>query len=60
MPNLAGLERDNMKSTIAPNLQILKRRLLKNYTLSNVVVRYFILSKSSDALLGYAKVLDAS
>jgi hypothetical protein len=60
MRNLAGLERDNMKLTIVPKLQVLKRHLLKNYTLSHVVIRYFILSKSSDALLGYPKVSDTS
>ena len=38
--------------------QIIKRRILKNYTFSYTEIRHFNLSKSSDALLVYAKVLD--
>ena len=39
--------------------QIIKRRILKNYTFSFAEIRHFNLSKSSDASLVYAKVLDA-
>ena len=39
--------------------QIIKRRILKNYTFSYAEIRHFNLSKSSDASLVYAKVLDA-
>jgi hypothetical protein len=39
--------------------QIIKRRMLKNYTFSYTEIRHFNLSKSSDASLVYAKVLDA-
>jgi hypothetical protein len=39
--------------------QIIKRRILKNYTFSYTEIRHFNLSKSSDAPLVYAKVLDA-
>jgi len=39
--------------------QIVKRRILKNYTFSYKEIRHFNLSKSSDALLVYSKVLDA-
>src|SRR5215210_1404773 len=39
--------------------QIIKRRILKNYTFSYTEIRHFNLSKSSDASLVYAKVLDA-
>ena len=39
--------------------QIIKRRILKNYAFSYTEIRHFILSKSSDASLVYAKVLDA-
>ena len=39
--------------------QIIKRRMLKNYAFSYTEIRHFILSKSSDASLVYAKVLDA-
>src|SRR5215208_6043680 len=39
--------------------QIIKRRILKNRTFSYTEIRYFNLSKSSDASLVYAKVLDA-
>jgi hypothetical protein len=39
--------------------QIIKRRILENYTFSYTEMRHFNLSKSSDALLIYAKVLDA-
>lgn len=38
---------------------ILKRRILKNYTFSYNEIRHYNLSKSSDALLVYANVLDA-
>jgi hypothetical protein len=38
---------------------IIKRRILKNYTFSYTEIRHFSLSKSSDALLVYANVLDA-
>jgi hypothetical protein len=38
--------------------QIIKRRILKNYTFSYTEIRHFNLSKSSDASLVYAKVLD--
>jgi hypothetical protein len=38
--------------------QIIKRRILKNYTFSYNEIRHFNLSKSSDASLVYAKVLD--
>ena len=37
---------------------IIKRRILKNYTFSYNEIRHFNLSKSSDASLVYAKVLD--
>src|SRR5215216_3862727 len=39
--------------------QIIKRRILENHTFSYTEIRHFNLSKSSDALLVYAKVLDA-
>ena len=39
--------------------QIIKRRILKNYSFSYTEIRHFNLSKSSDASLVYAKVLDA-
>jgi hypothetical protein len=39
--------------------QIIKHRILKNYTFSYTEIRHFNLSKSSDASLVYAKVLDA-
>jgi hypothetical protein len=39
--------------------QIIKRRMLKNHTFSYTEIRHFNLSKSSDASLVYAKVLDA-
>ena len=39
--------------------QIIKRRILKNYTFSYAEIRHFNLAKSSDAPLIYAKVLDA-
>lgn len=39
--------------------QIIKRRILENYTFSFAEIRHFNLSKSSDASLVYAKVLDA-
>ncbi|MEW6603504.1 MAG: hypothetical protein AB1351_02310 [Thermoproteota archaeon] len=39
--------------------QIVKRRILKSNTFSYSEIRHFNLSKSSDALLVYAKVLDA-
>jgi hypothetical protein len=39
--------------------QTIKRRINKNYTFSYTEIRHFNLSKSSDALLVYAKVLDA-
>ena len=39
--------------------QIIKRRILKNYTFSYTEIRHFNLSKSSDASLVYARVLDA-
>ena len=39
--------------------QVIKRRMLENYTFSYTEIRHFNLSKSSDALLVYAKVLDA-
>ena len=39
--------------------QIIKRRILKNYTFSYTEIRHFNLAKSSDAPLIYAKVLDA-
>jgi hypothetical protein len=39
--------------------QIIKRRILKNYTFSYTEIRHFNLAKSSDASLVYAKVLDA-
>ena len=39
--------------------RIIKRRMLKNYTFSYTEIRHFNLSKSSDASLVYAKVLDA-
>jgi hypothetical protein len=38
---------------------IIKRRILKNYTFSYNEIRHYNLSKSSDALLVYANVLDA-
>jgi hypothetical protein len=38
--------------------QIIKRRILKNYTFSYTEIRHFNLSKSSDASLVYAKVLE--
>jgi hypothetical protein len=37
----------------------IKQRILKNYTFSYNEIRHFSLSKSSDALLVYANVLDA-
>jgi hypothetical protein len=39
--------------------QVIKYRILKNYTFSYTEIRHFILSKSSDAPLIYAKVLDS-
>jgi hypothetical protein len=39
--------------------RIIKRRILKNCTFSYAEIRHFNLSKSSDASLVYAKVLDA-
>lgn len=39
--------------------QIIKRRILRNYTFSYTELKHFNLSKSSDASLVYAKVLDA-
>jgi hypothetical protein len=39
--------------------QIIKRRILRNYAFSYTELKHFILSKSSDASLVYAKVLDA-
>ena len=39
--------------------RIIKRRILKNYTFSYAEIRHFNQSKSSDASLVYAKVLDA-
>ena len=39
--------------------QIIRRRILKNYTFSYTEIRHFNLAKSSDASLVYAKVLDA-
>ena len=39
--------------------QIIKRHILENYTFSYTEIRHFNLSKSSDAPLVYAKVLDA-
>jgi hypothetical protein len=39
--------------------QIIKSRIIKNYTFSYAEIRHFNLSKSSDARLVYAKVLDA-
>ena len=39
--------------------QVIKYRILKNYTFSYTEIRHFNLSKSSDAPLVYAKVLDA-
>jgi hypothetical protein len=39
--------------------QVIKCRILKNYTFSYTEIRHFNLSKSSDAPLVYAKVLDA-
>jgi hypothetical protein len=39
--------------------QIIKRRMLKNHNFSYTEIRHFNLSKSSDASLVYAKVLDA-
>jgi hypothetical protein len=39
--------------------RIIKRRILKNYSFSYAELRHFNLSKSSDASLVYAKVLDA-
>jgi len=39
--------------------QIIKRRILENYTFSYTEIRHFNLSKSSDASLVYARVLDA-
>jgi hypothetical protein len=39
--------------------QIIKRRILKNCNFSYTEIRHFNLSKSSDASLVYAKVLDA-
>jgi len=38
---------------------VIKRRILKNYTFSYNEIRHYNLSKSSDALLVYANVLDA-
>src|SRR5215212_258077 len=40
--------------------QVIKRRILENYTFSYTEIRHFNLSKSSDAPIVYAKVLDAS
>jgi hypothetical protein len=39
--------------------QIIKCRILRNYTFSYAEIRHFNLSKSSDASLVYSKVLDA-
>jgi hypothetical protein len=39
--------------------RIIKHRILKNYSFSYAEIRHFNLSKSSDASLVYAKVLDA-
>src|SRR5215213_4503851 len=39
--------------------QVIKRRILENYTFSYTEIRHFNLSKSSDAPIVYAKVLDA-
>jgi hypothetical protein len=39
--------------------QVIKNRILKNYTFSYTEIRHFNLSKSSDAPLVYAKVLEA-
>jgi hypothetical protein len=39
--------------------QVIKYRILKNYTFSYIEIRHFNLSKSSDAPLVYAKVLEA-
>src|SRR5215204_4228829 len=39
--------------------QIIRRRILENYTFPYTELRHFNLSKSSDASLVYAKVLDA-
>jgi hypothetical protein len=39
--------------------QLIKHRILKNYTFSYAEIRHFNLSKSSDASLVYARVLDA-
>ena len=39
--------------------RIIRRRILENYTFSYTELRHFNLSKSSDASLVYAKVLDA-
>lgn len=39
--------------------QVVKRRIVENNTFSYTEIRHFILSKSSDASLVYAKVLDA-
>src|SRR5215218_2385703 len=39
--------------------QVIKHHILKNYTFSYTEIRHFNLSKSSDAPLVYAKVLDA-
>jgi hypothetical protein len=39
--------------------QIIKRRILRNHSFSYTELKHFILSKSSDASLVYAKVLDA-
>jgi hypothetical protein len=39
--------------------QIIKRRILENYTFPYTEIRHFNLSKSSDASLVYARVLDA-
>jgi hypothetical protein len=39
--------------------QIIKRRILRNYAFSYTELKHFNLSKSSDASLVYAKVLDA-
>lgn len=39
--------------------QIIRRRILENYTFSYTELRHFNLSKSSDASLVYSKVLDA-
>ncbi len=46
-------------SVFWPFEQIIKHRILKNYTFSYTEIRHFILAKSSDAPLVYAKVLDA-